>query len=455
MTFKREVVIGLEIHLELNTKSKLFCSCATQGSDAPNTRTCPVCLGHPGSKPVVNKKALLYTARLAKALGCSIAPKAIFSRKSYFYPDLAKNFQITQYEDPVGKDGRLPVHDTTVGITRVHLEEDPASLIHSGAYVLVDYNRSGNPLCEIVTEPDMSSPQEARDMLRSLITLVQYLGIHDPQKNLIKADANVSIRPDYVRTEIKNISGFKELERALEYEISRQQALREEKKKIVQETRGWYPDKQVTRTLRKKETEEDYGYIYDPDLVPVNIEDAIVVPELPWDKKERYRKLGLSSSDAQVISADMQLAQIFDKVSEHVSVELAAKWIRRELPRVLGYHKKSVEDIDAEEFMDILRLLDTDNITDMTAQKLLELLVEEGIDVKVYVKDHNLEAVTDTSSLQQWAQESIEENPSVVEDYIAGKQEAINYLMGQVMKRSRGKADPKKVKDMLKKLIST
>ncbi|MCX6707143.1 MAG: Asp-tRNA(Asn)/Glu-tRNA(Gln) amidotransferase subunit GatB [Candidatus Woesearchaeota archaeon] len=295
--FTTDIVIGLEIHVELNTNTKLFCSCSTENTEEPNTHTCPVCLGHPGSKPVLNKKAVDFAVRLCLALGCTISRNLIFSRKNYFYPDMSKNYQITQYEVPIGTEGKLRISDEKeVGLVRAHLEEDPASLVHpagmhSSPFVLVDYNRSGRPLLEIVTKPEMYSPAEARDFMRKLITVLNYIGIFDQDHCIIKADANISIKETgYVRSEVKNITGFKEIERALKYEVERQKKDFEEGKKFVLDTRAWDAENGVTRRIRTKETEEDYGYILDPDLVITEITDDFVesikkeMPELAQDK---------------------------------------------------------------------------------------------------------------------------------------------------------------------------
>jgi aspartyl-tRNA(Asn)/glutamyl-tRNA(Gln) amidotransferase subunit B len=325
MNFTEPVVIGLEIHVELDTKTKLFCSCSTQGNDLPNTRTCEICLGMPGSKPVVNKKAVEYGIKIALGLNCKLAHSLIFSRKSYFYPDMAKNYQITQYEIPLGSNGCLEINKKKIEITRAHLEEDPASLIHPGGvdnskYCLVDYNRSGNPLCEIVTEPQIYSPEEARDFMKSLVTVLRYLKVFDPSKNIIKADANISIKESgYIREEIKNISGFKEIERALSYELLRQKQTVLEGQKLKQETRAWDSQKGITYLLRSKETEEDYGYITDPDLVPIEISEKWLkklksqIPEMPIQKAKRYiREYKLSEEDAFVITNDYNLTEIFE-----------------------------------------------------------------------------------------------------------------------------------------------
>ncbi|MBD3204158.1 Asp-tRNA(Asn)/Glu-tRNA(Gln) amidotransferase subunit GatB [Candidatus Woesearchaeota archaeon] len=468
MAFTKPIIIGLEIHTELNTKTKLFCGCATQGNDEPNTRTCEVCLGHPGSKPVVNKKAIDFALKLASALNCSISDEIIFSRKQYFYPDMAKNYQITQYEIPLGKNGNLKLNDRSIGITRVHLEEDPASLVHtkgiaSSKYVLVDYNRSGNPLAEIVTEPEIHSAKQAREFMKKLITILEYLKIFVPGQNIIKADANISIRESgYVRTEIKNITGFREIKKALEYEIERQKHILDQGKKLSQETRSWNAEKQITELLRKKETEKDYGYIIDPDLVQIEIskkqkkEIKKQLPELPDEKFDKYvKKYKIAEDDAKVISSELSLAQLFETAAEKIDPKLASRWIRRELIRVLNYNDISIDEFmfNQKEFLNILDLLEKNKITEKTAKRLLEKLVEKDFDVKEYVEKNNLLVISDSNLIKDYCKKAIEENPDVVEDYKSENKRSINFLVGQVMKMSKGKADAKEVKEILEKLI--
>ena len=462
--FTKEIIIGLEIHIELNTNTKLFCSCATQGNESPNTRTCPICLGHPGSKPVANKKAIEYAIKLAMALDCKLAKQVIFSRKSYFYPDMAKNYQITQYEIPIGEKGRIPIGKKEIGITRVHIEEDPAALVHPGGignakYVLVDYNRSGNPLCEIVTKPELNSPEEAREFMKNLITILQYLNIFDPKKNIIKADANISIKESgYIRSEIKNITGFKDIQRALNYEIERQK----EQGIKIQQTRSWDSDKGTTSLLRKKETQEDYGYIFDPDLVPIDITSDLKkrlkkeIPELPNLKYNRYIKdLKLSNDDANVLANDFHLTKIFEKAIKKVSSNLAAKWIRKELVRVLNYNKIEIQDmkINIEQFISLLELLGNKKITGKVGQKIIEELATKDIDVKKYIKENKLESMSDSNELETICEEAISENERAINDYKSGKEIALNAVVGTVMKKTRGKADPKIVREILIKLI--
>jgi aspartyl-tRNA(Asn)/glutamyl-tRNA(Gln) amidotransferase subunit B len=464
--FTSDVVIGLEVHAELKTLSKLFCGCGRTGNQEPNTRTCPVCLGHPGSKPVVNRRAIEYATKLGLALGSGISRQVIFSRKSYFYPDMSKNFQISQYETPLATGGSVKLSSgKEVRLVRIHLEEDPAALIHPAgmersSFVLVDYNRSGNPLCEVVTMPDLESPGEARDFMRQLISVLQYLGIYD-DTCILKADANVSIRESgYVRVEIKNISGFKEIERALRYEVERQK--KEYKDGIVQETRAWDAEAGITRSMRKKETEEDYGYIVEPDLVSTALDESWIeavksgLPELAREKALRLvREHGLKLDDAAIISAQMELASLYEKVSQKVDKVLAAKWLRRELVRVMNYNSIDFADlkIDESHLIDLLKLIESGQITDAVGQKLLELLVIEPFDVKAYVKKEGLGRVTDEASLQALAGKVVLENSKVVEDYKTGNEKSLNFLIGHVMRLSKGTAAPQKVREILKSIL--
>src|SRR3989338_1259947 len=467
--FTNDIIIGIECHVELNTKTKLFCSCPTHGSEEPNSRTCETCLGMPCAKPVLNKKAIEFALKLCLALNCKISPELIFSRKSYFYPDMSKNYQISQYEIPLGKQGSLKLRDgKEIGITRVHMEEDPASLIHPAGlkesqYVLVDYNRSGNPLVEIVTEPDLASPDEARDFMKQLITVLNYLEIFDINDGIIKADANVSIKEsDYARVEIKNITGFKEIERALMYEVSRQQDETSHHKKIEQETRAWDSEKGITFTLRKKETEEDYGYIIDTDLTVVEITGKLVkeikkeMPELAQDKINKFvSEYKIKKEDAEIIAAEKGLAEMFEKVAEEINPILAAKWLRRELVRVLNYNKKELHEVEIDEkhIIDLLKLVENKKITDNVASKILEKLIEKLFDVKEYIKKEKLEAVSDISELEKYCKEAIEENPKAIEDYKKGEAKALNFIVGSVMKKTRGKATPKEVNEIILRLV--
>ncbi len=469
MKFTSDIAIGLEIHIELKTDSKLFCGCARSGSDIPNSRTCEVCLGHPGSKPVLNKKAVEYAIKLALATNSKIAPELIFSRKSYFYPDMSKNYQISQYEIPLATDGKAKLEcGKEIGLVRIHMEEDPAALVHPAGmkdskFVLVDYNRSGDPLVEVVTKPELTSPAEARDFMKQLITILEYLEIFDVDNCIIKADANVSVKESgYIRAEIKNITGFKEIERALNYEVMRQKKEVSEGRKIKQETRAWDSEKGISFSLRTKETEADYGYIIDSDLVPIELTKEWIddikkdMPELAHEKLVKFtKKHGIKEEMARVISKDKQLAEMFEGVSTAVNPELAAKWIRRELTRVLNYHKKRLSETGIKDMhmIDLLKLIEEGRITETTAQRIIEKLIEKPFDVKEYVKKEKLETVSDQKELENICKEAIKEAPKAVEEYKSGKEKALNFVIGKVMAKTKGKAKPNLVREILKKIL--
>ncbi len=465
MNFTSDTVIGIECHVELATKSKLFCSCPTSGSEIPNTLTCPTCNGFPGSKPVANKKAIEYAIKLALALNCKINSEIIFSRKVYFYDDLSKNYQITQYEVPLGKEGYLTLKDgNRVGLIRVHIEEDPASLVHEGSiaksqFVLVDYNRSGRPLCEIVTKPEIKSPEEARDFMKRLITILNYLKIFD-KECIIKADANISIKEsNYTKVEIKNITGFKEIEKALNYEIVRQKEAVQDGEKIVQETRGWDPSKGVTISLRSKESAEDYGYITDTDLVPIDVTKEVPeikknMPELMYDKEKKFIKWGIEKGDAEIIAADYYLAYLLEKFSK-LNPVFVANWIKRELPRIANYNKKEVDELNIKEdyLFEIVEMLEQNKITPEIGRRILEKLFVKEFSPKEYVKKENLSMVSDTKELKKLCMDAINENKTAVDSYKKGEEKAINYLVGQVMRKSKGKAKPQEITNLLKEIL--
>jgi len=464
-----EVKIGLEIHLSLNKniKTKLFCGCALPNENSkPNTHCCPICLGLPGAKPVVNQVALQHAVKLAMALGCKIQDSIVFSRKSYFYPDLPSNYQVTQYEVPLGVGGQVVLSSgDVINLTRVHVEEDPGALIHpkgvgQSPFVLIDYNRSGTALIEIVTEPDMHSAAHARDFLNRLLEIVKYLEIFDIKTGTIKADANISIRESgFVRAEIKNISGFKDIERALQYEIVRQSQAFKNNEKIVQETRGWDSVNGTTYSLRSKETEADYGYIIDPNLTAINTKDfvkKVKLPELPYEKAKRFvKKFKLSEDDAKVITAEMELAFLFEKVAEKISPVFAAKWLRRELVKLLKEKKKGLSEVnlDEKEVVSLLDLLEKNQITDLVFKELMEKLLEKRFDVKKYVKDKDLVLVSDTKKLEKICNKVIKENPTVVADFKNGKSKALNFLVGKVMRETKGKTSPHELAKIFKKLL--
>lgn len=462
-----DCMIGLEIHVQVATNSKLFCSCKTRvgedKSDEPNSRVCPICLGHPGSKPTPNGAAVEAGLKIALALGCSISPALIFSRKSYFYPDMSKNFQITQFEEPLGRGGFLALDHKEVGIIRAHVEEDPAALVHSGSMVLVDYNRSGLPLVEIVTEPTLSSPEEAREFMRRLLSVLEYVEVYDSSWCALKADVNISIKESgFTRVEIKNVTGFKEIEKAIIVEVARQREECAKGKSIELETRGWDAQVGMTYLLRKKESEEDYGYIIEPDLVPyplpqewiLKVKDSL--PELSLAKSKRFVGLGIKPEDAKVIAADKALAELFEQVAGSIDPVFAGKWIRRELMRVLNFSKKSLPEsgITPHQMIDLLKLVQQKRITDATGQKLMERLVDKPFDICKVVESESLVAVVHEDKLEQVCKDAITQCPDAVKDYLSGEQKALHFILGKVMAKTKGTADPGTVKRMLEKLLT-
>ncbi len=464
------IKIGLEVHISLNKgiKTKMFCGCRLPTKPEPNTNCCPICLAHPGAKPSFNKEVLNAALKLALALNCSIAKQLLFSRKTYFYPDLPANYQITQYETPLGINGKLDIDAKTIALKRVHIEEDPAALIHPGGvanagFTLIDFNRAGTPLTEVVTEPDIESPDEARQFLKALLTTVEYLSIYDSETGTIKADANVSIKETgYTRVEIKNISGFKEIESALNYEIERQKKCFQAGESIQQETRGWDAVSQQTYSMRTKETEDDYGYISEPNLTAIEITDEMIesakkmIPELAQSKSARFMgEYNIAKEDAGALAMDMELAGIFEKAAREIDPVLAAKWLRKEIVAVAKESKRKmrIAEFDEKQVIALLRMFEKGRITDVTARELLERLAKKSFDVAEYVEKKDLTAVSDAKELENYCREAVEGNKSVVEDYKKGKEEALNYLVGKVMKKSKGKAPAGKCKEIIKELI--
>ena len=461
-----EFICGLELHLPLDTESKLFCPCPVVAKEAePNSATCPVCLGHPGSKPVLNRKAVDYALKLALALNCQIENGIVFSRKTYFYPDLAKNFQISQYEVPLGRNGFILLDSgKKIRIRRVHLEEDPGALVHEAgmrgsAYVLVDYNRSGVPLCEIVTEPDISSKEEAREFLGKLNRLVSYLGVFDIDKSVIKADTNISI-PGGERVEVKNVTGSKNVELALAFELERQKKALAGGKKISMETRGFNEENGTTFTLRKKETEEDYGFIVDADLVPTIIGEEWLkkikgeIPELPEQKASRFvKEFGLAEYDAKVIASDKGLSEIFEGVAK-VDSKLAVRLVSRELLGILNYNKLRLEGtkISSQGLIGLAKLLKEGKVSDKNAKESMIKYALEGIEPETFLRKNNLLVDLSSADLESVVKEIASENKAAFEDYAKGNKKSLNFLLGLVMRKTKGKADAKKAQELIEKL---
>ncbi len=468
MTDDFEVVIGLEIHVQLDTATKMFCSCSTDYEDAePNTHTCPVCLGLPGTLPVVNERAVEYAVRVGKALDCDVRDETRFHRKNYFYPDLPKNFQISQYDAPINQDGRLVVsvegEDHEVGIRRAHMEEDPGSLVHKGGsiersnYTLIDYNRSGTPLLEIVTEPDIGSPEEARAVVETLREILEYLDVFDASRaGALRVDANVSISQDGTegnRTEVKNIGSTKGVVRALRYEITRQKNRLKRGGDVTQETRHYDDDRGVTVTLREKEEEKDYRYFEEADI-PVlrtsEFKDDVHVPELPRERRARFRdEYGVSDEVAEKLTSRKAVADLYEDVAAQVDAELAATWVADELLRELNYRDTDVSAVEADEFAALVSLVAQDELTDTNGVEALRAALDERRPPVDVVDERDLRAASEDETVEA-TREAIDDNPDAVEDYLGGDDEAINFLVGQVMQRTGGSADPGTVNQVLR-----
>ena len=480
--FDSDVVIGLEIHVSLNTNSKLFCSCKNSHSSEPNENVCPVCLGHPGSRPTLNGKAVEYAVMLAKALNFKIADNLVFSRKTYFYPDLAKNFQITQYEEPLGKDGFVEISvedgkgivekngsdvdikngkkiiDKKIGLERIHIEEDPGSLIHKGNNVLIDYNRSGCPLCEIVTKPEISSPGEARAVIKKMLTIVNYLSIFDYENGTIKADLNVSIKKTgYKRVEIKGVSGFKDIQDALEYEISRHKESPEE---VLGETRGYDVENKITFSQRLKESEDDYGYIYESDIVPRKLDGVFLenifskIPTLPDERVKKYVAGGVNRIDAESIASLKELSDFFDwLLDKKIDKKITLRFLTRELLSTINEGMLLPRVLDDERFrnnvMEIIRLFSERKINNHTARETLFKVTKDlEFNALDFIKKNNL-IIDSSMNLESVCEEAINESEQAVSDYHSGKTWAVNYIVGQVMKKTKGQAMPDDVKEIL------
>ncbi|HLD83350.1 MAG TPA: Asp-tRNA(Asn)/Glu-tRNA(Gln) amidotransferase subunit GatB [archaeon] len=450
--------IGLEVHVQLRTQTKMFCGCPNRHEEKPNTLTCEYCLGMPGSKPVLNAATVDAAIKIGLALNCAFPKEMFFSRKSYFYPDMGKNFQITQYEMPVASKGSCEIGGRKIGITRVQMEEDPARIVHEKTHILVDYNRSGVPLCEIVTEPDFGSPKEARLFLQHLASILEYLGVMEPSmEGSMRVDANVSTESE--RVEIKNVTGFKEVERALNYEIIRQRGVLRRGQAVKRETRGWDAATGVTRAQRSKEEEDDYGYIFEADLPRITLAkekiEAIgkILPELAEQKMKRYAKMGVMPELAKAIVSEIDLAQAFEKVAESVEPALAAKWFAGEIKKTLNYADLRMKDtgIKPQQVAKLVCMVKDGKLTDRAAEMIFRKMVEKPDEPEKLAK--GMQAIGSEEEIEALAKEALKENAKAVEDYKAGKKESFNFLVGQVMKKTKGRAKPDAVKAVMEKLL--
>lgn len=478
MARQYETVIGLEVHVELATKTKIFCGCSTQFGKAPNTHTCPVCTGMPGALPVLNKQVVEYAMAVGLATNCSITRCCRFDRKNYFYPDNPQNYQISQLYLPICRNGWVEIETPNgrkkVGIHEIHMEEDAGKLIHDEweDCSLVDYNRSGVPLIEIVSEPDMRSAQEVIAYLEKLRLLIQYLGASDCklQEGSMRADVNLSVREAGsgelgTRTEMKNLNSFKAIARAIDAERDRQIALLEEGKQVIQETRRWDDNKEYSYAMRSKEDARDYRYFPDPDLVPVQISEAWLervkasLPEFRTEKRERYkREYDIPEYDIDIITGSKRLADLFEETAAICGQpKKVSNWLMVETMRLLKERGMEPEDIrfSPQNLAKLIALTDTKAIHSTAAKEVFEQLFDRDIDPEEYVEQKGLRTVNDEGTLRAAVKQVIEQNPRSVEDYRNGKTKAIGFLVGQTMKATQGKADPAEVNRLLTAYLST
>ncbi|MBI5399574.1 Asp-tRNA(Asn)/Glu-tRNA(Gln) amidotransferase subunit GatB [Candidatus Saganbacteria bacterium] len=479
---KYETVIGLETHAQLLTASKMFCSCSTKFGNRPNTNICPICTGQPGVLPVVNKKAIELAIKTALVLNCQIAPQSIFARKNYFYPDLPKNYQVSQYELPLAINGYLEIvvngERRKIGITRVHLEEDAGKLVHKGAArimgsseSLVDYNRTGTPLMEIVTEPDIRSPLEAKVFMETLQHLLQFIQVCDAkmEEGSLRCDGNISIRPLGAtklgtKTEVKNMNTFRGIQKALEAEEVRHREVIAAGEKIMQETRYFDEITETTKAMRSKEEAHDYRYFPEPDLVPLEPEADWVesiklnIGELPEQKKSRYiAALGLSAEDAEVLLATPALAKYFEACLElKAPAKAAANWLIGDITAYLNEHEKTITEINflPAQLAEMLEMIENGAISGKIAKIVLTEALAIGKEIKEIVKEKGLTQVSDEGELVKIIKEVIANNPGPVTQYRQGKTGIIGFLVGQVMKATQGRANPRLVNQLLGKELS-
>ncbi len=474
-----EIVIGLEVHTELKTASKIFCGCSTSFGAEQNTNVCPVCLGLPGVLPVLNAKVLEFAVRTGLALNCRILPFSKFDRKNYYYPDLPKNFQTSQYDLPIAVDGHLDIEvdgeTRRIGITRVHMEEDAGKLVHAGTiakadYTLVDYNRTGVPLLEIVSEPDIRSAEEAKAYLEKLKAILQYIDISDckMEEGSLRCDANISLRPKGetklgTKAEIKNLNSFKAVQKGLEYEALRQAEVLGEGGRIVQETRSWDDARGQTVSLRSKEQAHDYRYFPEPDLVPMVVDPAWVedigrsLPELPDARQARLLKdYGLSAYDAGVITASRAMADYFDAtVAAGADAKAAANWIMGELSRHLNAAGRDIEgcQVTPVQLAALIDLQAKGTVSGKIAKTVFEEMWASGKDAAAIVKEQGLVQISDEGAVVAIVEQVIAANPQSVADFKAGKERALGFMVGQIMKETKGRANPELVNKLLRERL--
>ncbi len=473
-----EVIIGLEVHAQLLTNTKIFCGCSNKFGENPNDNTCPVCTGQPGSLPVLNKKVVEFAIKAGLATKSKINKRSIFARKNYFYPDLPKGYQISQYELPICENGEITINvngtEKKIGITRIHMEEDAGKLSHEGIDIhssYVDFNRTGTPLIEIVSEPDIRSPEEAAEYLKQLRNIVVYLGICDGnmEEGSFRCDANISLRPVGVKkfgtkTELKNMNSFRNVQKALEYEIKRQKEILDEGGSIVQETRLWNAEKGITESMRSKEEAHDYRYFPDPDLLPLIIDENWIedlkkeIPELPYEKEKRFIKdYNLSLEDAEVLASSKKLADFFEDTVKYCNdATLANNWIRVELLGSLNYDNKTIEDcnLSPEHIGSLIKLIKEGTISGKIAKSVFREMYSSLKMPEIIVKEKGLIQISDEAQLKAIAKEILDKSPAQVQQYKSGKNKVFGFFVGQVMKATKGQANPQVVNKILKELLS-
>ena len=465
---KFKTVIGLEVHLQLNTKSKIFCACRTKFGAPPNSQTCPVCLGLPGSLPVLNIEALNKAVKLCLALNCKIAEKISFDRKNYFYPDLPKGYQISQYDMPVGVKGRL----VETEIRRVHLEEDAGKLIHTSKGSLIDYNRAGMPLLEIVSEPDINNPKQAYDYLQALKSISEYLEISDcnMEEGSLRCDANISLtlvdsNRDGTRVEIKNMNSFRAVEKALQYERERQEDILRRGERIIQETRLWDADKEISIVMRSKEEANDYRYFPEPDLPSFFISSAMIkeikgkMPELPERRQDRFiSQYKIPKYDASILTKEKKMADYFECCLEFFNKpKVVSNWLMRDVLNFLKTEKIGWKNfhLSAQEFTDLLKIVEAKEININTGRDVFLEMLRSNKKAKEIIKERNLIQVNDWEELKNVVSKVVQRNSKSVKDFQAGKEKAMMFLVGQVMKDTKGMADAKMVQKILRDNLST
>lgn len=473
---KYEVVIGLEVHAQLKTKSKIFAPDKNEFGQEPNSLTSPITLGMPGVLPVLNKECVNMGILTGLALNCEIPARCKFDRKQYFYPDLPKGYQISQYDEPICVNGHIEINGKRIGITRAHLEEDAGKLVHAGAngiagstYSLVDLNRAGTPLLEIVSEPDMRSSEEAKNYMEELRNIVRYIGVCDGnlEEGSMRCDANISIMPKGskefgTRAEIKNVNSFAALQRAIEYEIERQIEIVEEGGEVVQETRLWDDASRETRSMRGKEDAHDYRYFPEPDLMPLEISREWVeeirskMPELPNQKRKRYQEIGLSEYDASVIVEQMGLALFFDKVLElGANPKTAVNFIMGEIAAYLKEEHIEITDtkLTPENLAELISLIEKGTISNNIGKQIIIEMMKDGTKASVIVEKKGLSQISDEGAIKELVQKVVDAHPNEVEAYKNGKTNLLGFFVGQVMKETKGRANPKTVNQLIKEII--